>query len=374
MFIKNKKSIVPNLKTGGLVAGVGLSFSLSPVIAGQSIEEQSIEDIRDPYYIGLGIGTSFLEPETNSVALTLSQDSDFAYKVFGGYQFDDNWAVELFWADMGQAEISSGSSLIGIVEYQSFGVGGLYRYPITESIDVFATAGIGRLRNSFQLVDAERVEDSFIYAGGGVMWNFSDTWNLRAEYDYYDKDAQMLSLDIVKRFGSATPKRIARLENKVQQQEDALASIAAAPVVTASIVANKQADCSDYAVELKGVVFAKRSVELSEKSKQILDDVAQRLTELPEDIDFEIRAHTDDEGTELYNYTLSLTRARNVRDYLASQGIALSRIEAQGYGEWRPVESNATESGRSANRRAELVLIGLERHVEHTDTCPSVSQ
>lgn len=328
--------------------------------------EQSIDEIRDPYYIGLGVGLSFLEPQTNSVALTLSQDSDFAYRVFGGYQFDDHWALELFWADMGQAEISSGSSVVGIVEYQSFGVGGLYQYPITDSIDVFATAGVGRLRNSFQLVDAERVEDSFIYLGGGVMWNFADTWDLRAEYDYYDKDAQLLSLNIVKRFGSATPKRIARLENRVEQQDAVIAGFAAVPVV-----ADKQQDCSNYAVELKGVVFDRRSVELTDKSKQNLDDIVKKLSQLPADIDFEIRAHTDDEGTELYNYTLSLTRARNVRDYLASRGIPLSRIEAQGYGEWRPVASNESESGRSANRRAELVLIGLERHVEDTGDCPS---
>ena len=51
----------------------------------------------------------------------------------------------------------------------------------------------------------------------------------------------------------------------------------------------------------------------------------------------------------------------------------LSRIEAQGYGEWRPVESNDTEAGRDANRRAELVLIGLEKDVEDTGSCPKLA-
>jgi len=330
--------------------------------------EQSIDDIRDPFYIGLGLGVSFLKPEPNSVALTLSQDSDFAYKVFGGYQFDDNWAAEVFWSDLGQAEISSGSNVVGIVEYQAFGVGGLFQYPVAESWDVFATAGVGRLRNRFQIVDAERVEDSFIYAGAGVMWNMAKAWDLRAEYDYYDSDAQMLSFNIVKRFGSATPKRIARLENKVQQQEVALANVQAKPVT-----GKKNKTCENYSIELKGVVFEKRSVALTDKSKQILNDVTEKLLQLPEDISFEVRAHTDNEGTELYNYTLSLTRARNVRDYMASQGIALSRIEAQGYGEWRPLQSNQSEAGRDANRRAELVLIGVERHVEDTSSCPTLA-
>ena len=178
----------------------------------------------------------------------------------------------------------------------------------------------------------------------------------------------MLSVNIVKRFGSATPKRIARLENKVQQQETVLADMQSAPVA-----AKKQATCDNYAVELKGVIFDRRSVELTEKSRQILDDVSQKIQGLPEGITFEIRAHTDNEGTELYNYTLSLMRARNVRDYLASRGMALGRIEAQGYGEWRPVESNQTEAGRDANRRAELILIGLEVYAEDTDSCPELA-
>ncbi|MBE9559345.1 MAG: OmpA family protein [Proteobacteria bacterium] len=359
MFSKTTKTFVI---TSTLICS---SLTSPATLADEQSAIQSVDDIRDPFYIGLGLGISFLKPETNSVALTLSQDSDFAYKVFGGYQFTDNWAAEFFWADMGQAEVSSGSTIAGIVEYQSFGVGGLYQYPLSDNWDVFATAGLGRLRNSFQIINAERVEDSFTYVGAGVMWNMAKTWDLRAEYDYYDKDAQMLSFNIVKRFGSATPKRIARLESKVQQQETALANVLAKPVAV-----KKNKTCDDYSIELKGVVFAKRSVELTDNSKQILDGVAEKLLKLPEDISFEIRAHTDTEGTELYNYTLSLARARNVRDYFSSQGIALSRIEAQGYGEWRPLQSNQTEAGRDANRRAELVLIGVERHVEDTGSCP----
>jgi OOP family OmpA-OmpF porin len=363
-----------SIKSLAFTTALSSSFILgaAPLAAEQSLLVQPVDDIRDPYYIGLGLGMSFLKPEANSVALTLSQDSDFAYRVFAGYQFDDHWAVELFWADMGQAEFSSGSSVVGIVEYQSFGVGGLYQYPITENWDVFATVGVGRLRNSFQLIDAERVEDSFIYGGAGVMWNIAKTWDLRAEYDYYDTDAQMLSFNIVKRFGSATPRRIATLENKVQQQELALAAVQTAPQ-TASMAVKKQETCENYSVELEGVVFARRSVDLNVRTKKILDEVSQKLLTLPDGITFEIRAHTDNEGTELYNYTLSLARARNVRDYIAAHGIALSRIEAQGYGEWRPLESNETEAGREANRRAELVLIGIENYVEDTGSCSKLA-
>ena len=341
---------VKTLKQYLLAGTLGLA---APVLLAQ-------DDIRDPYYIGLGIGSSFLKPATNSAALELSQDRDLAYRVFGGYQFTDNWAAEGFWAEMGQAEISpvGGGSVAGIVEYQAYGLGGLFQYPLSESFDVFATAGLGRLRNRFQMIDAERVEDNFVYAGGGVMWTFARTWDLRAEYDYYDTDAQMLSFNLVKRFGGATPRRIAQLEQQVAEQEQQLTAIS----MTEKPAAATQQNCADFSIELKGVVFDKRSVELNKQSKQALDALAEKLKQLPQDIRFEIRAHTDNVGTELYNYTLSLTRARNVRDYLASKGIPLSRIDAQGYGEWRPLQSNDTEAGRRANRRAELVLIGTEKY------------
>ena len=86
-----------------------------------------------------------------------------------------------------------------------------------------------------------------------------------------------------------------------------------------------------------------------------------------------MRAHTDDVGSELFNYQLSLTRARIVRDYLASQGIALSRMDAYGYGEWLVKVDNSSSAGRKLNRRAELVLLGVEKYVADTARCPQFS-
>jgi len=368
MFGKTTRLIT--LSTLSLLTVTGFSANLAAAAS-------DADDIREPYYIGLSLGSSFLTPETGSVALTLSQDSDIAYRLFGGYQFDDHWALEAFWSDLGQAEISTQStgSVAGTIDYKAYGIGGLYQYPFAADWQVFATLGAGRFSNSAQMIVAERVEDNYIYAGGGVLWNMADTWDLRAEYDYYDTDAQLLSLSIVKRFGSKTNRRIVELENKVQQQEEVIAATTATTTaaVTASAGVEKQDGCKDYAVTLEGVVFERRSVDLNAKVKQKLDAVAQQLLALPEDIKFEIRAHTDNEGTELYNYTLSLARARNVRDYFAAHGIALSRIDAQGYGEWRPVQSNDTEAGRKANRRAELVLLGVEKYVKDTSGCPKLA-
>ena len=73
------------------------------------------------------------------------------------------------------------------------------------------------------------------------------------------------------------------------------------------------------------------------------------------DVDVEVAGHTCSIGTEEYNLGLSLRRAEAVRNYLVSKGVSADRLTVKGYGESRPVASNATREGRAQNRRVELV-------------------
>jgi outer membrane protein OmpA-like peptidoglycan-associated protein len=68
------------------------------------------------------------------------------------------------------------------------------------------------------------------------------------------------------------------------------------------------------------------------------------------------QGHTDSTGSESYNQELSERRAKAVMNYLIGQGVDASRITALGYGEAHPVADNETASGRSLNRRVDLLL------------------
>ncbi|MDZ7822343.1 MAG: OmpA family protein [Candidatus Marinimicrobia bacterium] len=78
-----------------------------------------------------------------------------------------------------------------------------------------------------------------------------------------------------------------------------------------------------------------------------------------------INGHTDNIPTRFSPYSdnmaLSLARAEAVLDYLKAQGIGEERMNAFGYGETRPKMSNATQAGRKANRRVELIFCQEER-------------
>jgi peptidoglycan-associated lipoprotein len=69
-----------------------------------------------------------------------------------------------------------------------------------------------------------------------------------------------------------------------------------------------------------------------------------------------IEGHCDERGTNAYNLALGERRARTVRDYLVSHGIAADRITTLSYGEERPVCSDRNEECWSRNRRAAFVV------------------
>ncbi len=61
-------------------------------------------------------------------------------------------------------------------------------------------------------------------------------------------------------------------------------------------------------------------------------------------------------GSNDRNFILSQDRVEAVKTYLSRKGITENRVEATGYGETRPVATNATAKGRAQNRRVELEL------------------
>ena len=109
-------------------------------------------------------------------------------------------------------------------------------------------------------------------------------------------------------------------------------------------------------ISLKRVNFDFNKSTLARKTKVTLNETAKILKEDPE-VRLELAGYTDGTGTEVYNKGLSDRRSKAVFDYLASKGIAASRMRAVGYGESNPVASNKTEEGRAKNRRVELRIL-----------------
>ena len=88
-------------------------------------------------------------------------------------------------------------------------------------------------------------------------------------------------------------------------------------------------------------------------SYEHLDRIVNLLKSTP--VNIILAGHTDNTGPENYNLTLSEKRAMSVHKYFVEKGIDAEKIRTIGYGESRPLTSNATKDGRRRNRRVEFI-------------------
>ncbi len=107
----------------------------------------------------------------------------------------------------------------------------------------------------------------------------------------------------------------------------------------------------------KPIVFEGLTDTLTPESKKVLDDVARGLVRVKQIKQVRIASHVTGVGSESLDARLSASRARAVKKYLTSKGVASVRLQAQGYGGKKPVTSSLTRRGRSRNERIEFVIL-----------------
>jgi outer membrane protein OmpA-like peptidoglycan-associated protein len=108
-----------------------------------------------------------------------------------------------------------------------------------------------------------------------------------------------------------------------------------------------------------GLMFPINSATLSEEYKDDLTAAAAVFQKYP-DTNILVEGHTDDTGPDEFNMTLSQRRANTVADFLATHGVARSRLQTKAYGEDMPKYPNDSEANRSKNRRVELAVYANE--------------
>jgi outer membrane protein OmpA-like peptidoglycan-associated protein len=133
-------------------------------------------------------------------------------------------------------------------------------------------------------------------------------------------------------------------------EADVLTLIKQAPVIiehlgdTASLQTNQDTLLQYY------VLFDHDQTDVRAEYAGSMQQLALFLNTSP-NFKLEIQGHTDTVGGAIYNQRLSLKRAGIVAQYLMSNGVKADQLSVVGYGESRPVNDNASELERAANRR-----------------------
>jgi outer membrane protein OmpA-like peptidoglycan-associated protein len=135
------------------------------------------------------------------------------------------------------------------------------------------------------------------------------------------------------------------MDKQEAEMRDALAASEAAAV-------RREGDL--LAITLKGdVTFDFDSVTVRPGLYQEINRIAEIMIKYPE-THIMVEGHTDSVGSESYNQRLSERRAEAVKNLLVQRGVDPYRVTVVGYGESRPVATNAEEAGRQLNRRVEI--------------------
>ena len=121
--------------------------------------------------------------------------------------------------------------------------------------------------------------------------------------------------------------------------------------------------------DIKPILFAFNSVDLSKEAQNILDKIIIILNENPE-AKIELNGYTDSKGNDEINKIISQRRAEAARVYLIRNGIGNSRISIKGYGNTGYIAINSNNdgtdnpTGRKYNRRVEINFSSLNENVE----------
>jgi OOP family OmpA-OmpF porin len=179
-----------------------ISITLLPLLLGSYSTASALDLTSGTFYVGGGIGASWLDPDTSNTLYSVSDDQDFAWHLLGGYRINENFSVELAYTDLGKADIqySSLGTDAGEISYRHTTLGVLWSPTTQFNFRPYFKGGLNYSDNSWNRGDVI-YDDWGGFVGFGLERFFADDdYSVRAEYTFYADDAEALNLSIVKYF------------------------------------------------------------------------------------------------------------------------------------------------------------------------------
>lgn len=347
---------------------LAMAISIAAMVASPMLlaQDGTKYDLTSNWYGGLNIGQTHESINDGVIAIDemgggltslTDDDRDNGYKLFAGYQVNDNFAVEAGYFDLGQFGSRAVKDQVGSLKTRAktrgFNVDLVGSVPMTEKLSAFARFGVHyyEAKDRFQGGDGfvvsdehRRERDVDMKWGGGLQYDFTQKFAMRLEAERYAIDdvtggngkISMYSLGAIYRFG--------------EQNSAPVAAVVAAPVT------QRSAKLTEEYCSMLDIQFPINNDEIQREDLERLAVVGTFLKKYP-DTNAVVEGHTDNVGTPEANQILSRDRAESVMNYLVrEQRVASDRITAVGYGDTRPIADNSTEDGKRANRRINTVI------------------
>lgn len=315
-------------------------------------------------------------------------ESDFGFKLFGGYQFSRYFALEAGYFNLSKFDFTAttvpAGTLDGSIKLSGLNLDAVGRLPLGKRFSVFARGGVNYAEakdrfsgtGAVNVVQPERDKRDANYKFGlGLQYDLTDSWGIRAEAERYriddavgsKGDVDLLSLGLVYRFFGASPAAamavaapapLARPPPPPPPPPAPPVVARTPPLMTVNFSANS--------------LFGFDQAGLRPEGRLALDQFAMQLRGVKYE-HITVTGHSDRIGTEAYNLQLSSERAQAVKNYLVeSAGIAADSITTQGVDGAQPL-TKAGDCPDDRPRAEQIVCLQPDRRVqvEVTGTRPS---
>ncbi len=314
------------------------------------------------WYAGLGAGQSSAKFDwaglaanaANGTAATTplsAKHTGNAYKIFGGYDFGNNFAAELSYFNLGKFSYTAGATS-GTSKVDGISLDLVSLIPFTQKFAAYARLGIqnasthdtfyGIVPPGFAGASQKEING---HAGLGLRYDFNPQVAVRAEWERYTindgfngrSPVNVYSVNILFPFGhkaAAAP---------APAPEPVAPAPAPAPKVEAAPAAPEKLTLS------AGSLFDFDKADVKPEGKKSLDKLAHDLGSVNYDA-VSVTGHTDRIGSDSYNQKLSVRRAESVKNYLVSDGVPAEKIFATGKGKSDPVTTPGECKGKKVTK------------------------
>jgi OmpA-OmpF porin, OOP family len=246
-----------------------------------------------------------------------------------------------------------------------------YKVEFFFRLSVYSKYGVDKigalLSDSIQYLPHDRiwtVEPTYTYVMDSAFSKITSQWNL-VSFEYDAKGGEkFISIgnfspdEALKKY----PMNLSQVNEPLLNRaayfyiDDVSVTPMAAPVESKDLAAKVNLVKPNEVYILKHIYFDFNSYELQPLSNEEMSLLLSIMKKNPK-WKVELSGHTDDKGDNLYNYNLSLNRAKSVGQYLVRNGISTARIKTIGFGKRKPLKTAKTEEARAINRRVEVKFL-----------------
>ncbi|MEN9533532.1 MAG: hypothetical protein RIQ83_2756 [Pseudomonadota bacterium] len=322
-----------------------MKMKMAPALIALAITAMgtSTAQAANDWYTGIGAGWAYGH-DLNDFDKDADQDAT-ALSLFGGYNFNDNYAAELGYLYTGQFDVDG-------AEFRTQGatLSGLARLPLGDIFSVFAEGGA-----YFSNVNGKNSSDQVTVplAGLGLTAKLTDLLDLQARYRYLWNVGD-------ENVTGETNMSLATLELVFHPNRTSYVAPVPAPApepVPEPVMVEKNFSLSS------DVLFAFGKSTLKPEGVAALNTLYQQIVDVqPRDGSAVVVGFTDRIGSEAHNLRLSEARARTVADVLISKGLPAGKVTIEGRGTANPVTGTQCDGIQA---RAQLIAcLAPDRRVE----------